>query len=91
MEYLGCRLLAYNTCLINILFRYSKIDGEQFLQCAKILPPNRYVKEPIMVLFMSSFGQRLLETSDSWMMDGTFNVESPFKQLYVIFTYHKSK
>ena len=68
--------------------KYRKLDsGENFLFSAK----NLSVDNEVALVYLSSFGKRILETCNSWSMDGTFKtVPREFSQLYVVFGEVKS-
>ena len=68
--------------IINMSDKYRNLDsGERFLLSAEKLTGD----EDVALVFMSSFGKRVLETSSVWSMDGTFKtVPDQFAQLYVV-------
>ena len=68
--------------IINMSDKYRNLDsGERFLLSAEKLTGD----EDVALVFMSSFGKRVLETSSVWSTDGTFKtVPDQFAQLYVV-------
>ena len=61
---------------------YKKLDsGEDFLVAAEDVGENE-----VLLVFMSSFGERVLRKSSTWLSDGTFKcVPAHFGQMYVVF------
>ena len=61
---------------------YKKLDsGEDFLLAAEDVGENE-----ALLVYMSSFGERVLSKSSTWLADGTFKcVPDLFKQMYVVF------
>ena len=57
-------------------------DGHNFLLLKDYVSEN---SEDALVVFMSPFGQQLLQSSKVWLSDGTFwSAPPPFKQIYLI-------
>ena len=71
--------------LLDMPDKYKKLDsGEDFLLAAEDVGDNE-----VLLIYMSSFGERILKGSPLWLCDGTFRcVPNEFGQLYVI---HGSK
>ena len=68
--------------LLNMPAEYKKLDsGEDFLLAAEDVGENE-----ALLVYMSSFGERVLSKSSTWLADGTFKcVPDLSKHMYVVF------